>query len=225
MSALRLTAVAFLFVSGCFNPLVMRRAQTLEPGQVEVVLAPELTTAMGLSDGSFLPLADGGPGKGNVSTTFSARVGLVDNVDIQLKMDPTVLYPELDVTYQLVERRGLAVSILAGGRYVFGGRGSSAVSVFYVPVAVLIDVPLNDNDVIYGAFGLTGGLSVAPHGTFTQLSPRVALGFSFEFFDWLLLQPELAMQQTFHAVGDRPVRQRVVGITHASLGLGIGARF
>ena len=225
-----LALLCVVFVCGCFNPLVHRRAKVLAPGEIELMVSPEFAGNVGFPDEDFAPVFVVAKDAQAPTLTLGARVGLFKNADLQLKMSPG-LYPQIDFAYQWFGGDDkLTLTTLVGTEYSQYGRGTGVGRFLYTPLTLLVDIPLFrgvdffEGDALYVGAGLTPAVSFTSIGPFLSVHPRFIAGYSIEFFDWLIIQPEMAAQRAF--VGPRDNNEGFTfKNTHYAFTLGIGARF
>ncbi len=221
---------AAMMVTACASPMSLRGARVLEPGEVEVLAS--LQGQAGLADDGAGALYD----VATVHPEVSVRFGLVDRVDLQLRVDPTVL-PEVSAGYQVLgdpQRDDDVALTLTGGLKVGVEYYGTTYTYAAVPLQVLVDVPLSDE------LAFTGGARVnllafapesKPSGIFTParsaepfgIAPGVVAGLRWKR-GALVLQPELGVATGIGGYGAGavgPARSLVV----ASLGLNVGGQF
>lgn len=150
--------LAVLVTTSCASPLSLRGARVLEPGEVEVLASPQVQFGVAEDEHGF-----------SFKPELSARFGLVDRVDLQLRVDPTLI-PEVSAGYQVLgdPRRDddLALSVTGGAKVGVEYYGSGF-TFAAVPLQMLLEVPLTD--VIAFTGGLRGSLvAIAPLSTRNQ---------------------------------------------------------
>lgn len=218
-----------LLAVGCSSPLASRRAQVMEPGELEVSLVPYGEGTMG-----FIATAPVQP----IAYPFAeatARFGVVDRVDLQLKVDPTVI-PEVNVAVQLLgdpSKDGLAFTVSGGVKPtvlampgVFGGLVTT-------PLEAIVDVPIGESAVAVAGLRIipayvfagtvgagVGTVTVAP-GAFGAL--HMKLGDSF------FVRPEVAVNGVVPLVASAGGQNAYLAGTGNTVNvvaaLGIGATF
>lgn len=171
---------------GCSTPLSLRGARVVEPGELEVLASPQVHVLAVPNSDSAYDVRTVGWGE------VSARFGLVDRVDLQLRIDPSVI-PEISAGYQLVgdpaRTDDVAVSITGGIRPTFLGNRLVA----SLPVQVLVEVPLAGE-----LFALTAGVRTVPLVAITAdsfgvgVGPGVVAGFRTRLGPFVV-QPEVAL--------------------------------
>jgi hypothetical protein len=193
-AALVMVAFALAFASvGCSSPLASRRAQVIEPGELEVAFVPYV-------EATAIVAAPTLPGAYPFAEA-SARFGLVDRVDLQIKLDPTII-PEVSLGYQLVgdpSKNELAFTITGGVKpsvFLFPGVGSAGL--ITTPIQAIVDVPVGETATLVGgvrvipAVIFAGGASASGSGSAFTIAPG---GFAALHFDLgpFFFRPELAM--------------------------------
>lgn len=167
----------FLCITGCPSIHTLRTAEVLKPGQSEVVahagsngiIVSASVEAGGESDGAsgglLLPFA-----------VASYRTGIADRLDMQIKVDLGIL-PELSLGYQFVGtpgEGGLAVSGTIGAKYLqtvaLAGDSSESLSIIYVPLTLMADLPLNGHKII-----VRGGTMVLKFGDEVFIKPMFGI--------------------------------------------------
>jgi hypothetical protein len=157
------------------------------------------------------------------------RFGVVDKLDIQLVVDPSIL-PEVSIGYQLVgEQPGdFALTLTAGAKPMIFGGGGAAAGIIHLPIGVLVDIPLGDESalfagvttplqVIFGAGGGTGGAAI-------NIEPTLNAGLSLKVGS-LVLQPEIAIAQNIFLFDSAGAGTPTPLFIQYAVGLGIGGRF
>jgi hypothetical protein len=208
-----LAALALLVV-GCSTPLSVRRAQVLNPGQAEVMVSPQFQAGtLADSVGQFGSYSEErGERVGRVFGwgELSARFGVAERMDLQLRVDPSLL-PEVALGYQFQGRTGTSVTQAAtftAGLKV-GAPGltgnSSGGFVVSIPLQLLYDIPLGEHAV------LVAGLRVIPNlyaGTW-NLAPGAVAAISFGGTGPWRFQPEVAVSANFLGLGRSDVELKV----------------
>lgn len=137
--------------TGCSSPLASRRAQVIEPGELELQFVPYV-------EATAIVAAPTLPGAYPFAEA-SARFGLVDRLDLHIKVDPTII-PEVSLGYQLVgdpTKNELAFTITGGVKpSVFMFPGLGAAGLITTPMQAIVDVPVGDTAT------LVAGLRVIP---------------------------------------------------------------
>lgn len=187
-----LSVTPLVAATGCSSPLASRRAQVIEPGELELSFVPYVEATAIVAAPTFpgaYPFAEA-----------SARFGLVDRLDVQLKVDPTII-PEVSVGYQLVgdpSKNELAFTLTGGVKpSVFLFPGVGAVGLITTPIQAIVDVPVGETAVLVGgvraipAVLFAGGPSATGGSAFT-IAPG---GFAALHFDLgpFFFRPEIAM--------------------------------
>jgi hypothetical protein len=215
--------------AGCSTPLSLRGARVLEPGEVEVLFSPQVQVPAVVAAGGGQSVAAGGNPFGWAEA--SARFGLIDRLDLQLRLDPSII-PEASLGYQLVgdpaRNDDFALTVTAGLKPSFLFVAAN----FNVPVQVLVEAPLNDT------LAFTGGLRVIPSvfsifggGNIFAFAPGVVAGVRFKTGNFVL-QPEVGLS-SYLPVGAVAGGQSigflgqgfVAGSVAATVGLNIGGQF
>lgn len=191
LAVLAITALAT--ASGCSSPLASRRAQVIEPGELEVAFIPYV-------EATAIVAAPTTPGAYPFAEA-SARFGLVDRLDLQIKVDPTII-PEIALGYQLVgdpSKNDLAFTITGGVKpSVFMFPGVGAIGLITTPMQAIVDAPVGDSGAVAVA-----GMRVIPAVLF-MMGPSATGGSAFTIapgafgalhFDLgpFYFRPELAM--------------------------------
>lgn len=193
-------AVLSLLSVGCSTPLSLRRAQVLNRGQAEVMVSPQFQVGR-LAD--KLGMLESGAGNVFGWGELSARFGVMDRVDVQLRVDPSLL-PEVAVGYQFAGQTGVsatsATTVTAGVKVGAPGLFMSSEAdraVLSIPLQLLHDHPLGEHVVA------VVGLRVIPSinkGDFS-LAPGAVAALSFGGTGPWRFQPELAVSTTFIGLG------------------------
>lgn len=210
-----LAAVAALGLAGCSTPLANRTARVLPVGEVELAG----------SVGGYGSVIGGGPSTpGAPHVEGSARFGIAENLDLQLRVDEQ-LFPELVLGSQLIgdqhQEQDVAVAIAAGARTaVFPDTKFANLS---VPLMVLVDIPfeavrftITSRNIVGILFGRGGGMS---------FTPGLSLGATMPLGPQFFLRGELAGNTTIlQAGGALDDALPSYGGTYA-FALGLGYRF
>ena len=171
MHALILAASTTLL--GCPSVHTMRSAEVLPAGKSEIVAHVGQNGFLATASGTVEGESDATSGAALIPwAAFSYRTGLGNNLDFQIKTDPSIL-PELGVAYQVVGvpgQGGFAASLYAGAKYL----SSSAGSLAFVPVAALVDLPLGDASVTVKGGVMISSLS-NESATETAVKPLVGI--------------------------------------------------
>jgi hypothetical protein len=205
-------AVLSLLSVGCSTPLSLRRAQVLNRGQAEVMVSPQFQVGM-LADNVgqiSTPFFDSG-GRLSGGRVFgwgemSARFGVAERMDLQLRVDPSLL-PEVVVGYQFLGETGVnatrAATVTVGLKVGAPGLFGSALQqpVVSIPVQLLYDLPLGEHAV------LVTGLRVIPNltGGDVGIAPGAVAAVSFGGTGPWRFQPEVAVSANVMGLG----RERV----------------
>src|SRR6185437_7772563 len=118
---------SIIALAGCASPLGERRARVMLPGELEVGATAVLTAAVPLPPPGKPPVMLSAPVEG------SARFGVIERVDVQLRTGATVWpgTPEASVGVQLFgdphDAHDVAVTV-TGGAQAFLGYGGPASS-------------------------------------------------------------------------------------------------
>lgn len=192
MLAVTSLAVTSLVSTGCSSPLASRRAQVMEPGELELAFVPYVEATAIIAAPQFpgaYPFAEA-----------SARFGLVDRVDVQLKVDPTII-PEVSVGYQLVgdpSKNELAFTITGGVKpSVFLFPGVGAAGLITTPMQAIVDVPVGDTATVVAGLRIipallfAGGPSATGGSAFT-VAPGAFAALHFDLGPFFF-RPEIAM--------------------------------
>ncbi|MEN9800389.1 MAG: hypothetical protein RL653_4086 [Pseudomonadota bacterium] len=205
-------AVLSLLSVGCSTPLSVRRAQVLNRGQAEVMVSPQFQVGV---------LADN---LGQISTPFfesggrlsggrvfgwgevSARFGVAERMDLQLRVDPSLL-PEVALGYQFLGETGVSatrsgtvtVGLKVGAPALFGSAYEH--TLVGIPVQLLYDLPLGEHAV------LVTGLRVIPSITrdYVSVAPGAVAAVSFGGTGPWRFQPEVAVSANFMGLGKTQV--------------------
>lgn len=218
-------AAVLVALAGCSSPLASRRAQVMEPGELEVSFVPygEATAIAAKGTGAAQPVA-------YPFAEATARFGVVDRMDIQLKVDPTII-PEINVAYEIIgdpTKNDFAVTASLGLKpSVIAVPGASA-GLITTPLELIMDVPLGDTSALVvgtriipavtfaGAVtAVAGAVTVAPGG-FVAL--HIDLG---PFF----VRPEIAVNGVIPLIAGAPgaaVLGPPLGTGNFVLALGVG---
>jgi hypothetical protein len=145
--------------AACTSPLALRGARVLEPGELEVIASPKLavdvvTVVSGDESARERALAP----DALFAPEVSVRFGIVDRVDLQLRLDAIAL-PEVSVGHQLLgdpTRDDDVAMTLTGGLKLSLLSGLEATGLVHVPMQLLIDLPITD------VVAVTAGLRVVP---------------------------------------------------------------
>jgi hypothetical protein len=187
-----LAVTSVMGAAGCSSPLASRRAQVVEPGELEVAFIPYVEATAIIAAPQFpgaYPFAEA-----------SARFGLVDRLDVQLKVDPTII-PEVSVGYQLVgdpAKNDFAFTLTGGVKpSVLLLPGVGAAGLITTPVQAIMDVPLGETSALVAGVRMipavlfAGGPSSTGGSAFT-IAPG---GFAALHFDIgpFFFRPEIAM--------------------------------
>lgn len=202
-----------LLTTACLSPLVSRRAQVMEPGELEVAVLP--IGAAWQRNNSFGPAA---------YARASARFGLVDRLDMQVVLDPSIL-PEVAFAYQFLgdpSRNDLALTFGVGFKPTYAALGDTSGGNLALPAQVLLDVPLGANtSLTLGARAVTGYVFGGSFGSSTMgwvVAPGASVGLSIEW-GWFFVRPELAANGPLLLT--RGAEDNVPpGLLTASLGIG-----
>jgi len=200
------------------NPMVLRRADTVPVGEVEVVLAPALVANRGKVEPTFTRAFTYAETGNEFFPSLSIRTGLSQKSDLQLKLDP-FLFPEANVAFKLLDK-GLKVSFMGGAKLVAFGKGAGKTRLFFLPLTFMIDVPVGPF-MLYGAGGLTTGISFFEEGPSCIFQPRVALGLYIPITPHFFVAPEIAAQQSLGG----PRSQAAIGNVVSAFALGLGLSF
>jgi hypothetical protein len=213
-----LFAVAALLSTACASPLAMRSADILEPGELEVTAGTNVYVNRLIK---FSP-----------SVAMSARVGVADGMDLQLKMRSITLDLmdlEAQAGIRMVARDELDITLVTGVGYygtlgAFTGGPLISTGAIDFPVGFLIDAKGE------GERRLTVGLFAAPTAAWNMgdtpfvgvfpidLRMGVQLGYTHQLGP-LVIRPEIGLDTTAVAL--------IAGIPwiNPQAGLQIGARF
>jgi hypothetical protein len=230
---LRITSlVALILMSACSSPLASRRAQVMEPGELEISVVPYGEASAVVAKGTP-PQPFAYP-----SGEITARIGIVERMDLQLKVDPTII-PEFNVAYQVLgdpSKNEFALTLSGGVKpsVIFLPIAGVVVGAGLIttPLEAIVDVPLNDHAVIVvgtriipayifanaGVSGV-GALTVAP-GVFGALH----IGNDQFFF-----RPELAVNGVIPLIASSGTTTSpllgTAGSFNIAAGLGVGMTF
>jgi hypothetical protein len=215
--------------AGCSTPLALRGARVLEPGEVEVLFSPQVQLPVVVGTG-------GGQSSAAAIQPFgwaeaSARFGLIDRLDLQLRLDASIV-PEVSVGYQLLgdpaRNDDFALTLTAGVKPSFLIVAANV----NVPLQVLVEVPFNDT------FAFTGGLRMIPSvfsifgaGNIFAFGPGAVAGVRIKTGNFVF-QPELGLSG-YLPVGAESGGQSIgflgqgfaVGTVAATVGLTLGGQF
>lgn len=198
LAGIALAAVAVASAAACSLPLASRRAQVLEPGELEAsvgaaggVLFTEI--AGGSFSSSYLPA---------FGSQASARFGLIPRIDLQLRL-LDVLVPEVSAGWQLVgdpAANDFAVTLTGGVGPNFSVGFSNATGVFgalglFIPVQLLVDVPVGDGALTFGARAIGAGSRLEVNGTSSYsfvLTPGVTAAWTVPLGHGFFIRPEIA---------------------------------
>jgi hypothetical protein len=213
------TVLGFLgLLAGCPSVHTLRGAEVLPVGKSEmvthvgvngVVAAAEVeqggTTEAG-SVGAFLPWA-----------AFSYRTGVADRLDVQVKAGLDI-FPEISAAYQVVGtpgEGGTAVSVSIGAKWFSMGAGDTDLSLVYLPVSVLADLPLGAAKLFLRGGAMVIGASNSDGSEFFA-KPLVGLGARVKL-GGMTLMPELNYLHAGSAAEDSSVN---IDAGLAAFGLG-----
>lgn len=228
LSALVLLVAVSTALASCSSPLASRRARTLRTGEAEFSAVPYIQGVAfapqqaGLAAAPIYPFAEG-----------TARFGLFDQADLQIKVDPTII-PEVNFAYQVVGNQNLnelAVTIGAGIKPTIFGAGAAIGGFVNVPLYVGVDLPFGEQHAF--TFGTriipsaVFGASAGGAGTVLSLSPGGFAALHLQFGSFFI-RPEFAVGSSFllgalsNAGG-----ASALGLTNISLsgGFGLGIVF
>ncbi|MEN9800388.1 MAG: hypothetical protein RL653_4085 [Pseudomonadota bacterium] len=209
---LALSVLLSVLSVGCSTPLSLRRAQVLDRGQAEVMVSPQFQVGFladrvkwgwsmalePLNEEKTLPGGLFGWGE------LSARFGVADRMDLQLRVDPSLL-PEVAVGYQLLGKTGVsatrAATVTAGikvGTSMLAGRSDVVIS---IPLQFLYDIPLGEHVV------WVTGLRIIPNvSELWGVAPGAVAALSFGGTGAWRFQPEAAVSANFVGLGTERVQ-------------------
>ena len=208
----------------CSTPLSLRGARVMEQGELEVIASPQVTVdVLSVADGHEPP-----PGL-LFAPELSARFGIADRVDLQLRVDQSIL-PEVSAGYQLVgdptRDDDFALTVTGGlkpswllSREVF----------LSAPVQLLAEVPLNDDVALTGGVRVVAGAGLDNNSELVvAVSPGVTAGLRWRVGPFVF-HPELGVA-TALASGDYRVQFITPTLVPrpllaASFGLNVGGVF
>lgn len=210
-------AVLSLLSVGCSTPLSVRRAQVLNPGQAEVMVSPQfqvgtLADSVGQFNGSYSEETGAQGGRVFGWGELSARFGVAERMDLQLRVDPSLL-PEVAVGYQFQGRTGTSIThaatftagIKLGAPGLLGNSLGSGGFLLSIPLQLLCDIPLGEHAV------LVAGLRLIPNAYFGSwnFAPGAVAALSFGGTGPWRFQPEVAVSANFLGVGRSDVDLKV----------------
>lgn len=183
----------------CSTPLSLRGARVMEPGELEVIVSPQMNVDV---------LATLARSEQRVDRMFapelSARFGVADRVDLQLRVDKSIL-PEISAGYQLVgdpsRDDDLAVTVTGGLKLSWLLYGPA----FFVsvPVQLLTEIPLNHVIAVVGGLRVVAGAGTDRGGLVFAVSPGLTAGVRCSIGPFVI-SPELGVA-TAHASDDLSV--------------------
>lgn len=215
--------------AGCSTPLSLRGARVMEPGEVEVIVSPQVQVpaVVGTAGGQ----SAGSPIQPFAWVEGSVRFGVIDRLDLQLRIDPSVV-PEVTAGYQLLgdptRNDDFALTVTAGIKPSFLLVASNV----NIPLQVLVEVPFNET------LAFTGGVRMIPSvltifsaGNLFAFAPGVTAGLRVTAGSFVL-QPELGLSGYLPlgvVAGGQSVgflgQGFLVGSVAATFGLSIGGKF
>ena len=222
--------VAAMLEMGCSTPLSLRGARVLEPGEVEVIVSPQVqipTVISTTGTPASLTLPTYGWAEGSV------RFGVAERLDMQLRIDPSII-PEISIGYQLIGDPArddeFALTFTAGIKPTF----VLVASYVNLPLMLLVDIPINDT------LGVTGGLRVIPNvlsviggqgGNLFGVAPGLVAGLRVKTGPFVF-QPEIGVSANL-PIGASAGGQSInfigagvgVAFVAATIGLNIGGQF
>jgi hypothetical protein len=227
-----LAALVPVVTAGCSSPLASRRAQVLEPGELEVSLVPyvEGTKVFAQGSTSYSPVDLAYP-----SGEATARFGVMERVDVQLKVDPTII-PEVNVAVQAVgdpSKDEFALTFSGGVKPTIVAMPGFAGGLITVPLEVIADIPISDALIaVAGARVIPAYLFAtslgAGGGTFT-IAPGVFGAVHMKLGDTFFVRPELAINGAIPLVGNALGQTTVLAgqgnTVNVAASLGVGATF
>ena len=228
MAAATMTLTAIITAAmtmACSTPLSLRGARVMQPGELEVIVSPQVRV-----DVLTLVKDERPPRKDLVVFTpeVSARFGIADRLDLQLRVDQTIL-PEVTAGYQLVGDPGrdddVAVTVTGGFKVTWLGWRDAFLN---IPVQLLVDVRLNNAVALTGGLRVVGMGGVGVGGPVIGVAPGVTGGVRFTAGRFVI-HPELGVSTDF-ASGDfvvqfitaNPVPRPLLA---ATFGLNVGGTF
>ncbi len=135
-----------------------RRAQIIEPGDVEILLmAGPVVTTIEHDDIPAIPGA---------WVTGSLRTGLMNRVDLQFVLDPWMI-PEVHIGVGLIQRPAFALSVSGGFKLMYapfslGDVAEASIRTISFPINVLADIKLfGDSTLTLGVRYIGGSGNVA----------------------------------------------------------------
>ena len=222
--AAMVTAATLTTTMACSTPLSLRGARVMEQGELEVIASPQVNVdVLSVVDGHEPPLGL------LIAPELSARFGIADRVDLQLRVDKTVL-PEVSVGYQLVgdptRDDDFALTVTGGlkpswllSREVF----------LSAPVQLLAEVPFNKDVALTGGLRVVAGAGLDNNSdAVVAVSPGVTAGVRWRMGPFVF-HPEIGVA-TALASGDYKVQFVSATLVPrpllaASLGLNVGGVF
>jgi hypothetical protein len=182
----------------CSLPLSSRRAQVLEPGELEASAAGSGgalfgNAAVGSFTSSYVPA---------LGMNASLRFGLVERIDLQLRV-LDLLVPEVSAGWQLIgdpTKNDLALTLTGGVGPVFGFGFSSATGTVtqfgaYVPLQLLVDVPVGDGALTFAFRGVTSGSRTDGGGATAyglSIAPGLTASWTVPLGGGVFVRPEVA---------------------------------
>ncbi len=214
--ALCIGAVSML--CGCPNPNTYTVPRTLDPGRVQVSVAPEVYGAtFNGTGGSSLSVVT------PVLPTVGVRIGLVDNFELGVRA------PNLDSLAVdgkiLLLRSTVDIALDPGLQAFFVGSSDGSVGVFYFHLPVLVGLNLSDKLTLVASAGTVYSVATATvntsdtaeqGGSATGVLARLGLGVDIRVTKRFALHPEVTFMKGF---GDTSSLLFVAG-----LGLNFGAQ-
>lgn len=146
-----------------------------------------------------------------LGTNASLRFGLIPRVDLQLRLLDLVV-PEISAGWQIFGDPAVsdfALTLTAGAGPVFGAGFSNAGGAFsqfgaFIPVQLLVDVPVGDGALTFGARVIGAGSRIDGNGTASYgftLTPGFTASWTLPFGAGFFIRPELAANIPLGAPG------------------------
>ncbi|MDP2346006.1 MAG: hypothetical protein Q8O67_34020 [Deltaproteobacteria bacterium] len=210
--------IAVVITSGCAS-LAMRSARVVEPGEVEVLVTPQVRAGFAIGERvapqSVMPWAEA-----------SIRWGLFQDVDVQLRLDP-LLSPELSFGWQLIgdprRENDVALTLTSGARLQPSLAGLQALPALSAPFQLLADVPFTECLSLTGGVRVLAGIPLEGIGSAFVLAPGAVVGLRLTIADSFIIHPEVALS-TIHGFAGDDVK--ITGFfAVATFGLNLGGTF
>jgi hypothetical protein len=196
-------------LAGCPNPNMYTTPRTLDPGQVEWQVAPEVigvdySAKYGSTD------ANGNPIKTKVSSvwpmlpTFGARIGVAEGLEIGLRA-PNMEPLAGDAKIRL-HKGPLDVALDPGLELYYGSANGNGFAVVYLHAPVLFGINLSEKGslvlspgLVYAANTASGAVPTGVTGSSTAegFMARLGAGFDFRVSRKLAIHPEVTLVRQF----------------------------